>query len=313
MDKIRNEDMEKEYTPVVEDEQTEDDAAAGAAVPAGEPDLLGRGALRGKGLLAFFVRPLWKGLSLFFAPLWKPFQKGADKITRRDWLLFMALIMSVIVLVAAPIIFIRIGNTHQEKDRLYSFFLGEKTYWDDAKFQIDDQNQVRLSDSKGEELNVNGWLFYYEDQDMMFWPFYGMWYSVEDVTCARIERFSKIKYEHETGCSVLMADGSEKQLTGFLYDNQDTYVFLESVTISYNGQTRGLAPLSYVRVYGNKSMELYNYGQEKGEIITLESNPEALFNSGVRVDLKGDVMYYANGIPRLLFVSLEYIDPLGSE
>lgn len=289
------------------------DKAEDVTVPAEEPDFMGRWVLRGKNFLAFFLRPLWKGGALFLAPLWKPFQKGADKITRRDWALFLIVILSIVLVVTAPVAMVKIRNTHREKEKLYCLFLGEKIYWENGKFEIDDQNRVKFSDAGGKQLNVSGWPFYYEGEDTLFWPFYGIWYPVENTTCARIERFSQIKYEYENGCSIQLQDGSQRQLSGFLYDNQDTYVFLENVTLTYNDQTRGLSPLSYVRVYGNNSMDLYYYGQEEGEVINFESDPEIRFSNGVKIDLKGDVMYYPNGIPRMLFVTLEYINPLGSE
>lgn len=306
MDKMRDQSIEKEKEDSAREEQK-------MAVPASEPDLIGRGVLRGKRVLTFFFRPLWKGLSLFLAPLWKPFQKGADKITRRDWALFLGMAASIALLISAPMVLMKIRNTHRPDDRLYSILAGEKYYWEDVKFEIDENNQAIISDSSGNQMNVSGQPFYYEERDAMFWPFYGVWCPVEEMTCSKIDRFSEITYDPGKGCGIQMPDGSERHLDGFLYDNQDTYVFLEDATITYNGQTRGLAPLSYVRVHGNGCMDLYYYGQEEGELITLDSDPEVKFSNGSRIDLEGDIMYYPNGIWRLLFVALEYIDPLTSE
>lgn len=307
VNEIENRNEGEEYE-MAADEKQED-----VAVPEEEPDLIGRWVLRGKKLVAFLLRPLWKGLSLFLAPLWKPFRKNADKITRKEWVLFSGMLLAVILIVGTPIVWMRIKNTHREEGKLYSFFHGERTYWEDIKFEIDEANHVELTDSEGKKVDVSGLPFYYTDQDVMFWPFYGIWYPVDDLRCARIDRFSQIKYEHGTGCSIQVPDGHNEILPGFLYDNEDTYVFFENVKLSYNGQSREMVPFSYVRVYGNNNMELYYYGEEKGEFVFLESDPEVQFSNGAKIDLKGDVMKYPNGVQRLLFVTVEYIKPLGSE
>lgn len=306
MDKIKDQSVEKEETYSAEEKQE-------MAVPAEEPDLMGRWVLRGKKFLLFFLRPLWRALSLCLAPLWKPFQKGADKITRREWVLFLGMAASIVLLVAAPVLLMKMQNTHKAKDRLYSLFAGERYYWENPKFEINKEELVQCSDNSGNQLNVNGQPFYYEDRDIMFWPFYGIWYPLENTRCYRIEKFSEIKYEYGTGCTTQLPDGSERVLSGFLYDNQDTYVFLENVTLSYNGESRELTPLSYVRAHGNGSMDLYLYGQEEGEIIALETEPEIRFGNGAKIDLNGDMMFYPNGVWRMLYLVVEYIDPLDSD
>lgn len=302
-----NENREDEYGNV----QAEENSAP--VIPEEEPDLVGRWVLRVKKLFVFLLKPLWKGLALFLAPLWKPFRKGADKVSRKDWILFFGMILAVALAAGTPVLWMKIKSTHREKERLYSLYLGERKYWEDVKFEIDENNRIRFSDGEGTETDATGWPFYYEDQDMMFWPFYGMWYSLEDFRCGRVECFSKIKYEYGKGCSIFLPDGREETLPGFLYDNLDTYVLMENATLSYNGQKRELPPLSYIRVYGNNGMDLFCYGQEEGEVIFLDSDPELRFGNGTKIDLKGDIMKYPNGITRMLFVAMEYIEPLGSE
>lgn len=282
-------------------------------VPAQEPDLVGRWALKGKRLVAFFAGPLWKGVSVFLAPLWKPFKKSADKVTRKDWILFSGLLLTAVLVIGTPLLWMKMKNTHHEEEEIYCFLLGERYNWEKSKFEIDKEGEVQVTDKKGMQLDVNGYPFYYTDQDLMFWPFYGIWYPVDDIICGRVERFSQIKYENGIGCSIRLPDGSERMLTGFLYDNQDTYVLMEGADLSCDGQTRRLPPFSYVRVFGNNNVDLYCYGEEKGEFFHFESDPELRFSNGTIIDLKGDIMRYPNGSRQLLFVAIEGIRPLSNE
>lgn len=59
------------------------------------------------------------------------------------------------------------------------------------------------------------------------------------------------------------AVGSES--SGFLYDGNDTYIFLEPATVTYKGKKVKLSPLSYAVVYYDQWMQLYDY--ETGEYI----------------------------------------------
>lgn len=301
----------KENQAIEEDREKPEEQVEEPAVSGEEKDLVMRLVLKIKKAAGFLLRPLWKAAVLFLAPLWKPFKKGAKGVTRRDWLMFLGMVGAVAVIIAAPVLLMKMQNTYKEEERMYSVILGKKVYWDSGTFEINDQNQVKVFDSQGEERNSSGQPFYYEGQDVMFWPFYGLWYSVTSTDCKRVERFSRIQYEYGKGCFIQKGDGQEIVLPGFLYDNQNTYVVLENAKLYCGGEERNLPPLSYVRLYTNNSMDVYCYGQERGEVITADGQPEIVFGNGARIDLKGDLMYFPNGTYQLVFGVLDYYDPVG--
>lgn len=278
------------------------------AVPGETPDLVVGGVLRGKRAAAWLLRPVWKCLSIFFAPLWKPFHKGARGITKRDWILFFAMITAVALFVATPMILMKIQNTYREENELYTVILGQKTDWEKGKFEIGDGNATQFTDERGTETDVSGLPFYYKDRDAMFWPVYGLWYPVEEQNCKKVDCFSSIEYEFGKGCFIRGKDGGEIPLSGFLYDNENTYIVLENAKLLYNGEEKNLTPLSYVQIWDNGAMDFYFYGDDAGEFVTVEGEPEIRFGNGARIDLKGDMMYYPNGTFRLLFSVLDFYD-----
>lgn len=281
------------------------------AVPGEEPDLVGKGAVGAKRILGFLLRPLWKCLSVFLAPVWKPFQKGALGITRRDWILFLGMIASVCVAITTPVLIVKMKNTHRENDGIYGWFANQKYTWESGKFEIDDKNQVQFRGEDGQVLDVSGQPFYYSGQDTMFWPFDGVWYSVTEQKCGKVERFSTIQYEYGKGCLVTSPGGKQAALGGYVYDDKDTYAFFEAVTLHYNGEEKKLAPLSYVRTNYNRSIEIVSYGEDTAEVVILQADPTVYFENGARINLNADMMYYPNGVYRLVFGVLDFFDTVG--
>lgn len=280
------------------------------AVSGESPDLIITGVIKGRKAFSWLLTPLYKCVSIFFAPLWKPFRKGARGITKRDWILFLGMITAVALFVAIPMILMKLENTHKEEDSMYSILLGQKVNWGQGKFEIDDENNVQFTNQEGTTIDVSGLPFYYEEQSTLFWPVYGLWYPVDQQNCKRIDCFSRIEYEYGKGCFIRGKSGEEVTLSGFLYDNENTYIVLENAKLIYNEKEMNLVPLSYVQVRDNGSMDIYFYGEEAGEFVAVEGEPEIRFSNGARIDLKGDMMYYPNGTFRLLFSVLDFYDPV---
>jgi hypothetical protein len=84
---------------------------------------------------------------------------------------------------------------------------------------------------------------------------------------------------------------------GFFYDGSNTYVFLEPVTVLWDGQTVDLPPLSYAIVYYNLRIELYS---ADGETIVVEQTGDARVQAEpadrtFRIDLGTDVLTTGKG------------------
>lgn len=60
-------------------------------------------------------------------------------------------------------------------------------------------------------------------------------------------------------------DALASESRGFLYDGNDTYIFLEPATVIYGKKKIQVSPLSYAVVYYDQWMQLYDY--ETGEYI----------------------------------------------
>ena len=114
------------------------------------------------------------------------------------------------------------------------------------------------------------------------------------------------------GAVYFTRDGSAENIEqGFLYDGEDFYLFLEPVTVSFNGYTMELPALSYVEaVYGGYMM-LFNYDTKEFFIEQSDGTGTAYPPSGdYEVSLLGDSMVLNDGNKLLLATRPELFAPV---
>ena len=292
----------------IEIEEGEEEGAGTAAVP-GEPrDISVRAAESAGQMLKKIARPAGKLLLFLFAPIIKPFRKSADTITRRDWAVFAALLAAVAAVTASAGLSMRIRNTYRVTQPLYGVYMGiRESYGAPSVFTVDEEGGTVMKNG-GRELDAAGDVLYYEGEDRLFWPVTGIWYDMESGICGRVEHFSTVA-AGQGACTVRPRKGREVSVGGVLYDNKDTYVFLEPVSLQYNGGQTTLPALSMARVRSNGSLEAYPYGGD-GIFEELGTDAVAVFGNGARVNMSMDTLYYFNGSLRLMFVSMDAINPI---
>lgn len=282
-----------------------------AAVPAEEPDLSVSLFQKISGIFRKAGRPVWKLLLFAFAPILKPFRKGADTITRRDWAVFFVLILAVISVLGFTRASIHLRNHFRTADSLYTVDMGMRNPCPDGvSFAVADDGST-VKKENGQEIPVAGEPYYYEGQDRVLWPVRGVWYDSQTVNWGRIERFSSVE-RGEGGCLIHQKGGDSLLLKGMIYDNDDCYLFLEGTLLEYNGEKLDLPALSSVKVRMNGAVEIYPYGGE-GIYAPLETEVCASFRNGARVDIGNDILYYPNGSYRLTFLDLDYTDELSQK
>lgn len=300
---------EPEELKELEEEEPETDPGD-AVVPARQPDTVGRAALLVWSILKKIFRPIKKIADMFLAPVFKPFKKGADKVTGKDWALFLSLLVTIAAIVAAPMLVVKIQSTYKEAESIYAPRLGQIFTWEKGgTFTCDGEEAVWFVPKDGEKLNMTGVPFYYTDQDALLWTNTGIWYSVEkDMGWGKVPRFSNVSAQSGSGV-IRTSGGKEYMKGGFLYDNRNTYVFLEGVTLQFNGKELFLPPLSSVEAVNGSTIDIYSYGGDTTAEL-LSTDAAASFSNGARLDLTGDVLYYYNGTFRLIYCTLEGVPML---
>lgn len=249
-----------------------------------------------------------KVLLFIFAPIIKPFRKGADTITRRDWVVFFLLLFGVGAFIAASRVAVKVQDSCKKPEDAYVVTMGYRENMEGkGKLTVESDDQVVMK-SGDQEMNVTSVPVYSASEPEVLLPWTGMWYDTDSETFGKTARYAEAELKDGV-CTVTQRHGAQVTVGGFLYDNADTYLTLEPVSLEYNGTRMDLPALSYVKVQEQGAIDIYPYGGE-GIYDGLTTDAVMKFAGGGSINLGMDIMYYANGSFRLLYTGLDAISLL---
>ncbi|MDR1028931.1 MAG: hypothetical protein LBL63_05875 [Clostridiales Family XIII bacterium] len=207
-------------------------------------------------------------------------------------LLILAAVVAVIVLIVT-----RLG-IYGIDESIYRFESGARyDYTGSTEIRRDDDDMVWLK-NKDERVPLEAAPIYYGDDAGAILLPQQMIYV--DPAAGRMGRtgYNTLVRVDGAGKGTALVNGDEVDIDkGFFYDGSNTYVFLEPVTITRNGETTELASLSYAVVYYNLRLELYS---ADGETVVVEQTGDARVRAiskdgGFNIDLGTDVLITDRG------------------
>lgn len=220
------------------------------------------------------------------------------------------LMAAVVVLIFLVIRFQRGVDSTTIRGGAYNYFGDTKVeYNGNVKLQYKD-GAVTAKTADGKEILDSTPLYDGEGNGLL--PRDYIWY---DLTTGKIRRISHFAVFEMDGDMVTIKDGNKtaEDAKGFLFDGQDTYIFLESVVIVAGDEKVTVPALSYaVSRYGN-SLQFYNYKKDGGDSTVLwcgEEDQTASFMDGTVVNLGTDTMYLKNGTWQLLMGDPQVLDTM---
>lgn len=216
----------------------------------------------------------------------------------------ISIIVSIIAIIS--ILLISIVNkldTFKVESPIYYFSFDEKLEFTDVKIKNSKEKSVLKSEK--EEVELSSVPLYYKGESKIFLAKDIGVVNYETGQINKIEHFSNIIVRN--GKSYVEYYSEEKELsTQFLYDGEDTYVFLNSTNIKIGETTITVSPLSYVKfVNGGNSMEVYSKDDDIYTLIDIiDKDVNVEFVGGSQINLKLDILKNRKG-ELLLFKSLE--------
>lgn len=135
------------------------------------------------------------------------------------------------------------------------------------------------------------------------------WNRTSDDRYYRVDYFTTVS--KEDGAVVMRRRGREvREPSGFLYDNGDTYLFLERAAIKLEEREISIEPMTLVQVGYLSHIQIFGPDVEPFFEHLDQNNVVAEFESGKKVDLATDRYYVKNGSWRLLFLPLEELQEM---
>lgn len=186
-------------------------------------------------------------------------------------------------------------NSYDPETMTYQYIAGIKVDFSEDAVYRNNNGQISVWDS-GEEQTLDTMPILYPGERKMTIPVNMLIMTPsQSATARRVNYFTTIK--EKNGIVTLQKDNKNADvLGGFLYDGEDTYVFLENVTFFLGSKKMEMEPLSYAKVVYKQYVEYYNSADNSHEWIAVEDlEVTAEAESGYMINLGKDVIDMGSG------------------
>ena len=232
--------------------------------------------------------------------------RRVSPFNKRELILTAGLMVVAVVVIMLTLKFRQGVDTVVMEDGAYQYFGEQKlSYTGKTKLRYDNGTAM-LTDDTGERT-IDSKPLYASDQELVL-PVAYAWYDLDTGKIYRLEHFSKVDVE---GNQIVLKDGNKKRVgaRGFIYDGQNTYLFLEQAEITVGDHKVNLAPLSYVVSQYGTSLQYYAMGTGKSVVIQADGADQlAKFTNGDTLNLGTDTLNKANGSWQLLVADPAIMD-----
>ena len=123
----------------------------------------------------------------------------------------------------------------------------------------------------------------------------------------RLESFSTVSVSDS---SIQLKDENQSRdgVSGFLFDGEGTYIFLEPAEIDWEDDSIEVPAMSFAVVQYGQTLNLYVYGEDSARLISInEKEVKASFKNGGSVNLGTNKLWLPNGTWLLLFTKPELL------
>jgi hypothetical protein len=220
------------------------------------------------------------------------FKPGRPALTIVPLLILAAIVVAVVFIV------MRLG-TYSIHEPVYRFENGARyDYAGTTELKRNDEDEAIYLQNQGESVLLEDAPIYYTDNaTSVLLPRQMIYVDPATLRTGRTGYNTLVQIDSE-GKGTALINGDKVDVDkGFFFDGSNTYVFLEPVTISWNGQTVELGPLSYAIVYYNLRVEFYS---ADGKTIVVEQTGDMRVQAesadgGFKIDLGTDIMNTGKG------------------
>lgn len=217
------------------------------------------------------------------------------------------LLLIPIVIVVLVFIFYREAGAYRAQNELYTY-IGEvkKTYTAGTKFQHTDEGTF-LKNAKGESISSRPLYVGSDKQIILPVPYAWVTMAPGGASMCRLESFSTVSVSDS---SIQLKDENQSRdgVSGFLFDGEGTYIFLEPVKLDWEEESCELPSMSFVTVQYGGSMNFHVYGTNSARLVSIDGKEvKASFQNGGSISLGTNKLWLPNGTWMLLFTEPELL------
>lgn len=230
--------------------------------------------------------------------------------SRKEKLIIIIPAMAAILAVCIVMFMVNRVSVYKLKDTASQYYGGSAVHIEKGtQLRSDSEGTVSIKSGK---QNIETTLpIYLDNSRKVILPVDMLYVSPRIGGCSRVGRFSEVECKENQMITVYREGKKADTERGFLYDGEDFYLFLEPVTVSFNGYNMDLPALSYVEAVYGEYMMLFNYDTKETFMELSDGTGTAQPASGDYViSLLGDSMTLNNGNKILLANRPELFDPV---
>lgn len=217
------------------------------------------------------------------------------------------------VLVAALVVFLlifaRSVTDYKLKESVSQHYVGSTFDLPMGKLHINDEGSTELVSGES-RAELSSLPLYSNSRDAVIVPTDMVYYDPTHNIKSRVDHFSELELTNGT-TKIINGRRSIDLASGFLYDGEDIYLFLQPVTLKYNNYTIELDALSYIEVNRDLNISWYNYETGENETDTALTAVSIRPKLGdYTIQLISDSLELDNGNKILLFNRADLLEPL---
>ncbi|GEM_PF-6834859 len=243
----------------------------------------------------------------------QPKQNNRKSFIKRAPLL---LIIAVLVIAAAVLVYVFVINktTYTEKGQRLSQIVNQTkvTFSNGVTLELSDNGTRIRAIASGESSSNDTSPIYYEEKMQMILPAAMCWHNPSDNNEWKLDSLTKVYISEADEPWATLNEKSVNLKGGFLYVGSTAYVFLDPVTLVYDGVKYQLAPLSFYYVTAGR-VRVYSYAEDALLELKTEKPQEEAYvttSEGYKIDLKAGVFFDKEGNRMLLRPTTENLNSI---
>lgn len=219
-----------------------------------------------------------------------------------------AAVAATVVVIFCAVAALRHRDSFRPGVASHFYVNGIKVEWS-KDMKLTRRDGATLINDRGQTADFQGFPLVLEGEDTILLQRSSSYNRISDERIFRLDYFTRIN-KGEEGITVSCQGREQKVEGGFVYDNKDTYIFLEPVTLTWGENSMEVEPMTILQVTYMDYMEIYGPGVAPRAEAVLTDDVTAEFSEGKKVNLSTDRYYMQNGVWRLLFLPLEGLGEL---
>ena len=226
-----------------------------------------------------------------------------SKIGLKSILISGAAAAAVVIVILCAVAALLGRDRMNLKEPVYTAVNGEKMEWPQGAELIRRKGKTLLKSGRSEQDFQRYPLITEEDGRVILQKSCSLNKTSEQLIC-RLDYFTAISKDEE-GILISRRGSETRNADGFIFDNEDTYIFLEAAQLSWGEECIEIEPLTIVQVTYMEYLQIFGPGIAPRFEELSSDEVTAVFENGKRLNLATDRFYDKNSSCRLLFLPLE--------